>query len=83
MLEPLAAMGLAGNIIQLVQFSVQLVEKAREIRQRGYLGTGIEIRMMTKSTLKQLERIRELLVEDGKEDTAQAEEDKVGFASSL
>jgi hypothetical protein len=36
MLDPLTSLGVASNIVQLIQFSAELVSSAKEIHQNGY-----------------------------------------------
>jgi hypothetical protein len=58
MLDPLTALGLASNIVQLIQFTSDLVAKGRDIHQStdGALVENLELEAITKS-------LRELSVE--------------------
>ena len=53
MLEPLLALSLAGNVIQIVQFSAQLASKAREVRKSGVFAANVELRHVTIDLLAQ------------------------------
>lgn len=77
MLDPLTALGLAGNVIQIVQFAAQLKTQAQEIRSDGRSRIIREARTIVYDLLKQLERLKKLFEIDGAIHTARLEEDQV------
>ena len=48
MLDPMAALGLAGNIVQFVDFSIKLVGKVHEIHKSvdGALAENLDIEIV-------------------------------------
>lgn len=62
MLEALVALGLAGNVIQLVQFSADLVKQTVEIRRGGDSPPLLELKHVTANSVQQAEAIQAQLV---------------------
>jgi hypothetical protein len=65
MLDPLSAIGLAGNIVQFVDFSAQLVGKARDIHNStsGTLPGNIDTEAITRSLLQLNTKLRDRVLE--------------------
>lgn len=59
--DPLTALSLAGNIIQLVQFTGQLSSFAQEVRSTGGVRGVLELRSATISLLKGLSGLKEVI----------------------
>lgn len=83
MLDPLTALGLAGNVVQLVQFCAQLLSHAREISSTGGLRETLELRNITVDTTKQVGLVKRSLNSDTPHDTAHTAEDQVGVFGKL
>jgi len=77
MLDPLTALGLAGNVIQIVQFTGQLATQAREIRSTGSSRVLRDVRTITYDLLKQIETTKKIFGADDSEQTVRNEEDQV------
>jgi hypothetical protein len=75
-MEALVAVGLAGNVVQFVQFSGQLISEAAEIRQRGRPQSLSHLRKLVEDLTKQDGIIKTHL---GVSSTAHNEEDQVSF----
>jgi len=77
MLDPLTALSLAGNVIQLVQFTGQLAAQAREIRATGSSRILRDVRTITYDLLKQIETTKKIFADDDSVQTVRTEEDQV------
>ena len=47
-MDPLSAVSLAGNLIQFIQFGVQIFCKANEIRKLGSVAVNLDLEDLTK-----------------------------------
>ena len=56
-MEALVAVGLAGTVVQFVQFSAQLVSIAKDIRKNGAPSSLPNLKTLTKSLIQQTEVI--------------------------
>ncbi|USP77500.1 hypothetical protein yc1106_04774 [Curvularia clavata] len=52
-MEALVAVGLAGNVVQFVQFSGQLISLAKEIKKKGAPSSLLELRKVTEGLTQQ------------------------------
>jgi hypothetical protein len=52
-MEALVAMGLAGNVVQFVQFSGQLISLAKEIKKKGAPSSLIDLRKVAQNLAQQ------------------------------
>jgi hypothetical protein len=82
MLDPLIALSLAGNVIQLVQFTVRLATQAREIRSSGSSRVVRDVRTITYDLLKQIETTKKIFGDDDSAQTVRNEEDQVRFGTA-
>jgi hypothetical protein len=62
-LDPLTAIGLAGNIVQFVDFSFKIVSKASEIKQSadGVLTENLDLEIVTRDLVAINARLKESL----------------------
>lgn len=58
MLEALVTLGLVGNVIQLIQYSSDLLKQSLEIRRSGAPPPLLELKHITTSSIQQAEAIR-------------------------
>lgn len=72
MIDPMTALGLAGNIIQFVDFAIKLFAKTREIHEsaEGSLRTNLDIENATKT----IQILQSKLIAVPSADNAQASE---------
>jgi hypothetical protein len=52
-MEALLAVGLAGNVVQFVQFSGQLISLAKEIKKRGAASSLLDLRKVAQNLTQQ------------------------------
>jgi len=52
-MEALVAVGLAGNVVQFVQFSGQLISLAKEIKKRGAASSLLDLRKVAQNLTQQ------------------------------
>lgn len=57
-MEALVAIGLAGNVVQFVQFAGSIISKAAEIRSQGSLSSIKELQKDTKGVNQQAQMIK-------------------------
>jgi hypothetical protein len=82
MLEPLTALSLAGNVIQLVQYTGQLAIQAREIRSSGSSKVLRDVRTITYDLLKQIETTKKIFGDDNSVRNVRNDEDQVRFGTA-
>ncbi|CAG8952342.1 hypothetical protein HYFRA_00001088 [Hymenoscyphus fraxineus] len=58
MLEAVAAVGLAGNVVQLIQFSYDLINKVVEIRRGGNSPPLLELKHIVTLSIQQIKAIK-------------------------
>lgn len=56
-MEALVAIGLAGNVVQFVQFSAQLISIAKDIRKNGSPSDLSDLKELTQSLVQQTQVI--------------------------
>lgn len=56
-MEALVAVGLAGNVVQFVQFSSQLISLAKEIKKKGAPPSLVAVRSLTQNLMTQTQVI--------------------------
>jgi hypothetical protein len=57
MLEALVAVGLAGNVVQFIQFAGELITETKVIRRAGHPSRLPDLRKLTDSLIKQADII--------------------------
>jgi hypothetical protein len=80
-MESLAALGLVGNVVQLVQFSAQIASLFRELASSGSLTTVKELEDVTAHLLDQTHSIRQSLRLERTAPAPQSDEEKVQLSS--
>jgi hypothetical protein len=83
MLDPLTALSLAGNVIQLVQYTGQLATQAREIRSSGSSKVLRDVRTITFDLIKQIETTKKIFGDDNSVRNVRNEEDQVRFGTAV
>lgn len=83
MLDPLTALSLAGNVIQLVQYTGQLATQAREIRSSGSSKVLRDVRTITFDLVKQIETTKKIFGDDNSVRNVRNEEDQVRFGTAV
>lgn len=78
-MEALVAVGLAGNVVQFVQFSGQLIAEASRIRKSGTPSSLPDLRNLSHALMAQADTIYRCLKSNS---ATLAEEDQVGFPMS-
>jgi hypothetical protein len=56
-MEALVAVGLAGNVVQFVQFSAQLISIAKDIKKTGAPASLLELKELTQNLTQQTQVI--------------------------
>jgi hypothetical protein len=74
-MEALVAVGLAGNVVQFVQFSGKLIAEAHRIRQTGSPSSVPDLRDLAQTLITQADTIYKCLKSNS---TTLAKEDQVG-----
>ena len=74
-MDPVTALGLASNVIQVVEFSIQLVSKSVEIYKDGSLAENVDAEEVTQS-LKGLNGKLQRSVQDSRCDESLSEADQ-------
>lgn len=77
MLDPLSALGLASNVIQLVDFSARLVKKGTEIHLRGETVDNARLQDVTVNLAHQSKNITASLGRSGLPNTPRSQEEQV------
>ena len=77
MLEALLALGLAGNVIQLVDFGSKLVARGREIHKSGSLNEIEELRRVAIDSIQQVDRIKDSLIQSAASTGSLSKEEQV------
>jgi len=77
MLEALAAISLAGNVLQFIEFLAELVSKSSEIRRHGNTVTDEEIETTTSDLIRMGKKLEHLETVEPTAATAITEEEHV------
>jgi hypothetical protein len=77
MLDPFTALGLAGNVAQLVELTGKLLSQARELRGTGTVRSANQIRDLTIDILKQIQAFRKSVKDEDQEGSTPGEDNQV------
>lgn len=83
MLDPLSALGLASNVIQLVDFSARLVKKGTEIHLRGETVDNAKLQAVTVNLVQQIKSITASVGRAGLPNTPRSQEEQVANFGAL
>jgi hypothetical protein len=82
MLDPLSALGLASNVIQLVDFASRLVKKGTEIHLRGETVDNAKLQDVTINLIRQSKNITASVGRAGLPNTPRTQEEQVAKLES-